>query len=243
MANWTTGLTTAAILGLVPLVLRFLSRQASLPTGRLRYGRGPKTIALLAGVAPPLAVAAALALQERPVREDEWLPIAGLVGLFVALGGPLVLEFFRVNHAYDEHGIDVASPWSPRRRIEWSAVREVRWRPSMKWQELVGPAGSRPVHLSPMLGGLGNFACVALEHLPAGVLERSPAAHSVLFLMREGRTGELLTSQEPRRGPPSGRAREARTAHRRPKPPLSREPCDNSETSRTARTMTAQHIS
>lgn len=60
MANWTTGLTTASILGLVPLVLRFLSRQASLPTGRLWYGRGPKTIALLAGIAPPLAVAAAL---------------------------------------------------------------------------------------------------------------------------------------------------------------------------------------
>lgn len=132
MANWKTGLTTAAILGLPPLVLRFLSQQASLPPGRLRYGRGPKAFALLAGVAPPLAVAAALALQKRPVREDEWLPIAVLVGLLVSLGGPLVLEFFRVNHAYDEHGIDFASPWSPRRRLEWSAVRDLRWRPSME---------------------------------------------------------------------------------------------------------------
>lgn len=73
---------------------------------------------------------------------------------------------------------------------------EVRWRPSMKWLDLVGPTGTRPVHLSPMLSGLGDFARVALERLPAGAIERSPAAHSVLVLMRERCTGELLTSRE-----------------------------------------------
>lgn len=72
MANWTTGLTTASILRLVPLVLRFLSRQASLPTGRLWYGRGPKTIALLAGIAPPLAVAARGRRRPGTWRLDTW---------------------------------------------------------------------------------------------------------------------------------------------------------------------------
>lgn len=197
MANWGAGLTVGLVVGLMPLVLRWLSRRATMPPRRVGYGTAPKVFALAVAVGMPLVVLVILALQARPLQPGEGPSFVGLLALFGGLGGVLVLEFFRVRLEYDEVGVDVASPWSRARRLEWAQVTAVLWRPTAKWLDLVGSAGSRRLHVSPMLSGLDGLARVALERLPPAVLEANTTGVAVLRIMRAGGSGALLMSPEP----------------------------------------------
>src|SRR5262245_35935224 len=115
----TLGITAAV----VPIVLALLSRGAvaRVEPGELRYGRLFRWLSLLMGLVPPLAVLTiVLFLQGRPLRPDERLPVVMLTLMFPALALPLVIEFFRVRHRFDDAGLMFQSPWSKYRWIAWA---------------------------------------------------------------------------------------------------------------------------
>jgi hypothetical protein len=64
----------------------------------------------------------------------------------------------------------------------------------MKWFDLRTDAGV-VVHLSPLLGGLSDFANTALEQVPASKIEA--AQRAALLLMKQGSAWRLMVSQLP----------------------------------------------
>jgi len=184
------------IAAVVPMVLALVSRGAvaRVQPGELRYSRGLRWFSLLIGLLPSLAVVTiVLFIQKRPLRPDERLPVVLIVVLFPALALPMVLEFFRVRHRYDDAGLSFESPWSKNRRVAWADVASMRWRPMWKSLDLKTHAGVT-VHLSPWLAGVGPFADVALARIPPVVLTADPQARAVLLLMSAGVAGELMMS-------------------------------------------------
>jgi hypothetical protein len=184
---------TAAV---VPLVLALLGRGASarVQPGELRYSRALRWFSLLIGLLPSLGVLAiVLFVQKRPLRPDERLPVVLIVAMFLALALPMVLEFLRVRHRYDDSGLSFQSPWSKNRHIAWADVSSARWRPMWKSLDLKTHAGAT-VHLSPWLAGLRPFADVALARIPSAVLTANPQVRAVLLLMSAGVAGELMMS-------------------------------------------------
>jgi hypothetical protein len=194
MYSWDSAITVATILVTVHLLLRLLARQGRMPSGRLAYGPALKAFAVLICLAGPLLLLVVVAILKHPLRPNDWPALASIVALFGFIGGGLALEVFRVGAAFDEFGIEFASPWSPRRRIEWSAVSSLRWQPSARLLDLLGPAGVRPIHINPMLSGLDAFARTALERVAPEVLVQSPPARGALLLMRDGKSATLFTS-------------------------------------------------
>jgi len=189
-------ISLAAVAIVVPLALALLARGslASVASGEIRYGRLFRWFSLLMGLVPSLGVLViVLFVQKRPLRPDERLPVVLLIVLFPAIALPLVVEFFRVRHRYDDAGIDFRSPWTKHRRIAWVDVASVRWRRVWKWLDIKTNAGA-VVHLSPWLAGLKPFADVALARIPSVVLTAQPEGRAVLQLMSAGVAGELMMS-------------------------------------------------
>jgi hypothetical protein len=188
----TLGITAAV----VPIVLALLARGAAarVEPGELRYSRLFRWFSLVVGLLPPLAILTiVLFVQKRPLRPDERVPVVILVLAFPALASPLILEFFRVRHRYDDAGLMFQSPWSKYRRIAWADVAQVRWRPIWKSLDLKTHAGVT-VHISPWLAGLRPFADVALARIPSVVLTAHAQGRTVLLLMSAGVAGELMTT-------------------------------------------------
>ena len=184
------------VVAVVPLVLTFLSRGslASVEPGDLRYSRLLRWFSLLIGLVPSLAVLTiVLFRQKRSLPPDERVAVVILVVMFPALALPMVVEFLRVRHRYDDEGLTFRSPWSKHRRIAWIDVASVRWRPVWKSLDLKTHAGVT-VHLSPWLAGLKAFGNVALARIPAVVLTTQPEGRAVLQLMSAGVAGELMMS-------------------------------------------------
>ena len=189
-------ISVAVIVAVVPLVLALLARGslASVASGEIRYGRLLRWFSLIIGLVPPLAViAAVLFVQKRPLRPDERLPVILLIVMFPGLALPLVVEFFRVRHSYDDAGLVFRSPWSRHRRIAWVDVASVRWRRVAKWLDIKTNTGAI-IHISPWLAGLRMFADVALARIPSVVLIAQPEGRAVLQLMSAGVAKELMTS-------------------------------------------------
>jgi hypothetical protein len=188
--------TWCAVMALVPLVIALLARGslASVAPGEIRYGRLFRWFSLLIGLVPPLAVLTiVLFVQKRPLKPDERLSVVILIVMFPALALPLVVEFFRVRHRYDDEGLLFRSPWSRQRRIIWANVASVRWRRTLKWLDIETNAGVT-IHISPWLAGLRPFADAALARIPSEVLTTAPEGRAVLYLMSAGVAGELVMS-------------------------------------------------
>ena len=192
-------ITLAAVAIVVPLALALLSRGslASVSPGEIRYGRLFRWFSLLIGLVPSLAVLTIVLFgQKRPLRPDERLPVVLLVVMFPAIALPLVVEFFRVRHRYDDQSLEFRSPWSKPRRIAWVDVQSVRWRRFVKWFDIKTNTGV-VIHLTPWLAGLKPFADVALARIPEVVLIAQPEGRAVLQLMSAGVAGELTMSPLP----------------------------------------------
>lgn len=184
----STALTAAAIAVAVPLVLRLLVRRSPLAPGELRYSRGFRWFSALMATVPTVGFGLLAALAPRSKAPGETVAMVSVLLAFPALALPLVLEGFRVVHRFDEQGLAYRSPWSARRRLEWSRVTRVRWRKMMKWLDF--EVGGEVFHFSPMIGGLEAFADVALRQVPAEVIE--PSARAALEQMRAGQSVALL---------------------------------------------------
>jgi hypothetical protein len=116
-----------------------------------------------------------------------------LLLFFPTLCTPLVLEFFRVRHHFDQEGLAFRSPWSQHRHIAWSNVASVKWRRAAKWLDLRTHDGM-VVHLSPWLAGLKPFAALALARIPSAVLTASAEGRAALQVMSAGAGGALMMS-------------------------------------------------
>jgi len=181
---------------LIPLVLRAMCGPSSLPCGRcLRYGKGMAGFgAFVLSIA--LAIALAAGFQARPLRPSEVSAVESMVVAFGLVGALFLVEAFAIDHAYDDAGITYRSLWSRKRRVAWTEVERIEWRPIVKWLDLVPRGGGTALHISPMLGGLAPFAELALRQVPAYVLAAKPEAVAALHAMAAGRHAELLASRK-----------------------------------------------
>jgi hypothetical protein len=176
------GLTLGMIFIAVPIALRALTgRTGALGQARLRYSLAARVFAIVPLVVF-LAGASALALGHHALAVGQGRGLLVVLLFFGGTGLTLVLEFYRVDHDYGAFGWTYRSPWSRQRRLEWSEVTSIGWRPTIKWLDFLDKDGRR-FHVSPMLGGLGPFAQIALERLTPGVLVGSSEARAVLRLM------------------------------------------------------------
>lgn len=193
--DWSNAVTAALVVALVPLAIKLLgSSRGAPPPGEVRYSLTWKVFAVGMTLVPAGGIAALAALQAKPLQPDDRVAVAGLIGGFLAMGVPFVVEIFGVRHAFDDRGFTYRSPWSRRRSLRWEEVTELRWRPSMKWLELRDRRGGR-FRISLLLGGLEAMAGTALGRIPAGVLERWRTGAAVLELMRRGHVLGLVMSQ------------------------------------------------
>jgi hypothetical protein len=183
------------ILVIVPLMLRWLSSGSTRPgaPGTLAYGTKHRVFAVVLTLALVLMVGG-VAIAHPPKGRDLLIAL-GMLAFFAALVTPLLLEFYRVHFVFDELGVSVNSPWSPKRTLRWSDVRAVRWRSSMKWLDLTDASGIR-VHLSPWLMGLDHFARLAVVRIPNEVIGQDRDTLAVLELMQQGRAGELVWAND-----------------------------------------------
>lgn len=183
----TRALTLALIAIVVPLALRAMSGKAA-ATGRVRYSAAARWIVALCGLS--LLVAAAFATASSRTGDARG---ALVLGALAALAVGAALEFWRVNHSYDDKGIEYRSPWSRHRSVAWSDIKELKWRSAMKWLDLVPAEGRAPIHLSPMLAGLEGLAAIALEKVPEAARARNPEAMAALRIMANGAASALIT--------------------------------------------------
>jgi hypothetical protein len=190
---------TAVVVAVVPLVLAGLSRAGALAIvkpGELRYSRALRWFASLMALLPPLGVCALLLFVNKPTSPGDRLAFVGLLVFFPALAAPLVLEFVRVRHTYDDAGVSIRSPWSKHREFSWTDVSSLRWRKIAKWFDIKTHQGVT-FHVSPWLAGLQRFADVALARIPSAVVAAHPEGRAVLMLMSAGRANDLMTEQLP----------------------------------------------
>lgn len=182
----------------VPLVLRLLVRSGlDDSVGQLRYSRAARFFAAFMLVVPPIVIATAVAFQARPLGPVERFALVPMLLFFPLLCTPMLVEFNRVAHTYDERGWHFRSPWSPSRKLEWLDVVQIRWRPLLKWLDFHPAGGGRPFHLSLMLSGLEGMGQTALAHIAPHVLEGAPDARAVLRIIAGGLGETLMTSSTP----------------------------------------------
>ena len=192
------GAVAVAVPMVVPLIV-WLSRTGGLGAvkpGEIRYSRGLRWLGLSLALVPNLGLLTILAFIGRPLRPDEPAAFAGMLLLFGGLGTPLVLEFFRVRHHFDDDGLSFRSPWSRHRRVAWIDVSAVTWRKVMKSLDIKTHGGVK-VHISPLLAGLKPFADLALARIPPAVLSANPPARAALQVMSAGAAAELMMSPAP----------------------------------------------
>lgn len=170
----------------VPLALRLMSGSAA-ANGRVRYtGIARWIIAVCASLPLVAAALAATSSREGDARG------ALILGALAALGICGALAFWRVNHSYNDKGIDYRTPWSPNRIVSWSDIKEIKWRSAMKWLGVV-PADRAPrMHFSPLLAGLDGLATHVLRNAPELALRSEPDAFAVLRPMASGHARVLL---------------------------------------------------
>jgi hypothetical protein len=200
--NLDDALGTAGIGVTVLSILAWLSRaggMAPVAPGELRYSRMLRWLALLVTILPPMGVVAIclLWLRSHPALDrGDRIAFFSLLFFFPALGLPLVIEFFRVRHTFDDRGLHFRSPWSPERHLAWNEITSLKWRPMIKWLDVQTITGTK-AHLSPWLSGTRAFAEAAIARLPRIVLDGHPNERAVIHLMLVGRTTALLLENLP----------------------------------------------
>jgi hypothetical protein len=165
----------------VPWALRAMSGPPHLAKPQLRYSKVAKGFAVM------VLGGAAIAMPLSGVQHPTGIAMLALTSVVSAL----VTEFFAVRHDYDNTGITYRSAWSRCRRVSWSEIDKVEWRPMVKWLDLETRDGRR-LHLPPMLGGLAGFAQLALRQLSPLALVQGNEAQTVLQIMAAGH-GAILT--------------------------------------------------
>jgi hypothetical protein len=164
--------------------------------GELCYSRPLCWLAVASLLVPTLAMLAVLVFLDDPLRPQDRVQAMEFVAIFCVLTGPLLLEFFRVRHSFDDAGLIFRSPWSKHRSIAWSDVASLRWNGFTKMLNLIG-TGGHTFRVSPLLSGLAAFGDVAQARIGSAVLTASPDGRAVLQLMSAGKAGMLVINAAP----------------------------------------------
>ncbi|HXU04733.1 MAG TPA: hypothetical protein VN903_27410 [Polyangia bacterium] len=186
-----------AIAIVVPLVVPLmvgLARGSGLSAakpGELRYSRGLRWLGLSLFALPPLGLLAILVFVSQPLRPEDRAPFVAMLIGFPLLAAPLVLEFFRVRHRFDDARFSFRSPWSKHRDVAWTDVASLKWRKFMKSLDLKSNGG-QTFRISPLVAGLPAFGDMALAHIPAAVLTAYPEGRAILQIMSAGAAGKLM---------------------------------------------------
>src|SRR5262245_5999027 len=126
--QWDHILTPLLIAIIVPAVLAALSRAGALAPanpGQLGSSAPVRWFSLVLSILPTMGFLLLGAFAA--VRPSDRIALLATALLFPALTGPLILEFFRVNHRFDDNGITYRSPWTRHRHVAWSDVAVLRW--------------------------------------------------------------------------------------------------------------------
>jgi hypothetical protein len=163
-------------------------RRAERAGGRLVLRSRGLFVAIGLTALPPIAVVAALAwlLARREQISAGGIAFAELV---VAAGLALVAWVFaaaaRQRIVADDLGVERIGVLR-RRRLRWVDVARLAYNPVSRTLLLAGPAAR--LWISEDLGGIGEFAALALARLPPALLEASADVREVLEeLVEEGR--------------------------------------------------------
>jgi hypothetical protein len=81
----------------------------------------------------------------------------------------LVLEFTRIRASWTPKQVELSSPWTGKRKLDWSDLTEVQFSQSMNWFVLRGRPGT-VVRLSGLLGGLTELLRALREQAPPALL-------------------------------------------------------------------------
>ncbi|MCE2791303.1 MAG: hypothetical protein ACK493_15115 [Planctomycetota bacterium] len=84
---------------------------------------------------------------------------------FAALGVPFVADYLFARHDVNHNGISAGSMFGYRRMFAWSSIQRISFSPNCGWFVLESETGKR-ARVSVLLIGLGEFAALALQHVP-----------------------------------------------------------------------------
>jgi hypothetical protein len=179
-------LSAVLVLVMVPISLARVGRRRRLRVGRIggvaeiRMPRGHWTVLGVLALLPGSAIAGlALASDWGPeASAGRWLPVTFFALVSLAAGGYLFgLEARgRVrcsDTTIERHGVFT------RLTAVWADVVKLSFNPVNHWFFLTLATGQR-VYVTDGTDGLGDFAELALRHLPRPVLEASPEAVEAL---------------------------------------------------------------
>jgi hypothetical protein len=160
----------------IPRQLR-APRTGGVATLRHRPGRWV-SMALLALAPTALVGSVAVALGRRSGGALGFAFAALVVTGGLAATGWCLGNEFRRRTLVDEDGIDAIGVFS-RKKVRWANVARFTYNPQNRWFFLVSGTGER-LWIWEDLVGIGDFAELALAHLPPAVLGTDPNARQVL---------------------------------------------------------------
>lgn len=133
-----------------------------------RYGKPVRAFALATTLGMP-GFFGLLTLIDPPKDRKGWFEVGTAVGLFVALGLPLVWEFWRYRLSVSETGLTMRSAWRGWRTIPWDHVTAVSYSRMNMWFVVRGRDGST-IRFHLFVSGVGRFldACeraIPIDHL------------------------------------------------------------------------------
>ena len=159
-----------------------LSRQRTRVPAEQSVLRYPRSILILGAVCSIFFLSLALLSLLFPGKDGS--PAISLIFVgFAFLGAPLIVEYYRVVHHLAEGGIRYSPLISTPGFLPWSAIKSVRYAPSMKWFRIEGRDG-RIIRVSVMLMGLPEFARAVLREVPESRID--PSARGLLERTAEG---------------------------------------------------------
>src|SRR5437868_13160131 len=119
--NWSSAAFIALVMVATPLGLKALaSGRGKPPPGEARYSVVMKGLALMVVLLPALGMWLLLNAMDAKLKQGDLVAISSGVLVFMGLGMPLVLEFFRVQHTFDALQLEYRTPWTRHRSLRWA---------------------------------------------------------------------------------------------------------------------------
>jgi hypothetical protein len=170
----------------IPVLLAWSGTHRRVRVGRvggvaeLRMPRGHWTILGVLALIPGAAIAGlAVAVEWAPGAETgRWILAAFSAAAGLAAGGYLFGLEARGRLRFSDTTIEKVGVFS-RTTARWSEVDRLTFNPTSNWFYLTLASGQR-IYVTEGTSGLGDFAELALQHLPRPVLAASPDAVEVL---------------------------------------------------------------
>lgn len=166
--SWIIHAAVMGTLGLLALVAQRGRPKFDLESGTIAFRHSGllRGIARFFTFAVPLAVVV-LAIFKPPQNGGDWLAVLGIIGLFVAIGGPLYWESTRFALIVSQQGLDCRSPWRHGRVLMWDEVGALSYS-VLGGGFVIRARDGWKFNVPTLIPGLGVFLDQCEFHLPAG---------------------------------------------------------------------------